>query len=110
MKDILNRIVNEIMKMPYGKEIHATHKTLPPNPYYYKKCVEKLIDELIVLGDNGTNIMIPQIQKLKSLVDNDINNLITDRKSPSKRFFNGVDEEMERISAVIKSIIETVMN
>jgi len=44
MKDILDRIVNEIMKMPYGKEIHATHKTLPPNPYYYKKCKEKMMD------------------------------------------------------------------
>ena len=110
MTDRIIQIINEIKEMPYGKEIHATHNTLPPSPFHYKKRVKELIDEVIVFWENGANITMSQIQELRSLLENDVENLITNRKSPLKEVFNGVDEEMERISNRIEGIIEGILS
>lgn len=110
MKDRIFQIINKIKEMPYGKEIHATHKILPPSPFHYKKCVKELIDEVIAFWENGANIMMPQIQELRSLFENDVENLITNRQSSSNDVFNGVDEEMERISNRIEGIIEGILS
>lgn len=98
------------MEMPYGREVGNHRKILAPNPIHYKKNVEMLVYELIELKNKGANIMISQIQKIQSLIDNDINKLIVDNRNLKTSTFGGVDTEMERISLSIRSYVQCMLD
>lgn len=106
----IKKTLNEIMEMPYGREVGSHRKNLATNPFHYKRCVETLVDELIELKNKGANIMISQIQKIQSLIDNDINKLIVDNKNLNTSTLGEVNEEMERISLSIRGYVQCMLD
>lgn len=106
----INKTLNEILEMPYGREVGNRRKKLATNPYHYKRCVETLVDELIEFKNKGANIMTSQIQKIQSLIDNDINKLIVDNRNLKTSNLGEVDKEMERISLSIRSYVQCMLD
>ncbi len=98
----LKRMIAEILEYPYGKEVIATHNTLPAHPLKYAKMIDNIIDELIRLyNEDNSSITYQQIQKVRSLRENQVNKLIVDYPYHNKC----PNYEMESISITIAQLL-----
>ena len=104
----LKRLSKYFIEAPYGQQILNGNKTLPPNYEDYKRQMDNLINILLKL--NKRYITASSIEQIRSLRNNQLMVIITDKTKHNKEFNeSSLVAELELISQHINTTINDII-